>query len=265
MEFISLYYQFIKYFIKARMEYRISFFSGFFSNFYCYFITFLSFWVIVNNFGSIAGWTFEDLSLLYGLNLLTYALAGMFFWPVFRLETEVTSGNLDGYLIRPLGVIRHLMFKQFGDTFLGQVVVTLLFIVRALIKTDFPKPFYWYLFLILIIVSGALIQSAAMIFIGSLSFWMNRSSQLGDILYYDLRKFTEYPLSIFPDAIKIILSTVVPWALICYYPLLILLNKARTPFEWIMGGGAPLCACILFWLALVFFNKGLRRYSGSGS
>ncbi|WP_025691296.1 ABC transporter permease [Paenibacillus zanthoxyli] len=265
MEFVFIYFEFIKKFLKARIEYRFSFFSGFLANFYCYLITFLSFWVIINNFGTIAGWTFEDLSFLYGLNILTYAIAGMFFWPVFRLETEITSGNLDGYLIRPLGVIKHLVFRQFGDTFLGQIVVTLVFLIKALIEMNTPRSPYWYLFLIIIIISGTMIQSAAMIFIGSLSFWMNRSTQLGDILYYDLRKFTEYPLLIFPKTIRIILSTIIPWALICYYPILILLNKANTTVEWLLGGGAPIIACMLFWFAIIFFKKGLSHYDGSGS
>jgi ABC-2 type transport system permease protein len=248
------------------MEYRFSFFSGLFSNFYCYFITYTTFWVITQQFGTIEGWKFEDMTMLYGLNLFTYSLAGVLFWyTVYHLENEITSGNLDSYLIRPMGLIKQMVCKRFGDTFLGQILVTLIFMTMAITKIRYQMTPFSYIYLVLAIVGGVLIQSGAMIILGSLSFWMLRSNDLGAIVYYDMRLFVHYPLSIFPSFVRIILTYVLPWAIINYYPSLIILQKVQTTEEFILGILSPVIGILFFLLSLFIFNCGLRRYSGSGS
>jgi ABC-2 type transport system permease protein len=94
---------------------------------------------------------------------------------------------------------------------------------------------------------------------------MLRSSDLADIVYYDMRTFVHYPLSIFPSFIRIILTYVLPWAIINYYPSMIILQKVQTTEEFVLGILSPLIGILFFLLSLFVFNRGLRRYSGSGS
>lgn len=266
MAFLSLYGSYVKMFFKARMEYRFSFFSGMFANFYCYFITYTTFWVITQQFGTIDGWQFEDMTILYGLNLLTYAIAGVLFWyTVFHLDNEITSGNLDSYLIRPMGLIKQMICRRFGDTFLGQILVTAIFMIMAVAKISYQMTFFSYIYLALAILGGVLIQAGAMIILGSLSFWMLRSRDLGDIVYYDMRTFVHYPLSIFPSFIRITLTYILPWAIINYYPSLIVLQKVQTTEELVLGMLSPVIGVLFFLLSLFVFHRGLRRYAGSGS
>jgi len=253
-------------FVKARMEYRFSFFSGMFANFYCYFITYATFWVITRQFGSIGGWNFEDMTMLYGLNLFTYSIAGVLFWyTVFHLDGEITSGNLDSYLIRPMGLIKQMVCKRFGDTFLGQILVTLIFMAAAIARISYQMTAFSYAYLLLAVLGGVLIQSGAMIILGSLSFWMLRSGNLADIAYYGMRTFVHYPLTIFPPFLRVALTYVLPWAVINYYPSLIILRKVQTAEEFVVGVLSPIIGILFFLLSLFVFNRGLRRYSGSGS
>jgi ABC-2 type transport system permease protein len=265
VDFFGIYFAYAKMFIKARMEYRFSFFSGIFANFYSYFITYTTFWVITRQFNTIAGWSFEDMSILYGLNLLSYSLAGTLFWyTVFHLENEITTGNLDSYLIRPMGLIKQMMCRRFGDTFIGQIIVTLFFMVSALINIRYRLTVWSYIYLIMAVLGGVLIQSGAMIILGSLSFWMLRSAELSDIVYYGIRNFIHYPLSVFPGYIRIILTYIFPWALINYYPSLIILHKVQTAEDFFLGIFSPVIGILFFLLSMFIFNRGLRKYSGSG-
>ena len=266
MEFLSLYGSYIKMFFRARMEYRFPFFAGMFANFYCYFITYTTFWVITQQFGTIDGWGFEDMVILYGMNLLTYSIGTVFFWyNVFHLEDMITSGRLDGYLIRPMGLIKQMVCSRFGDTSLGQVLVSLIFMTFVITRINYQLTVFSYIYLFFAIIGGVLIHSGAMIILGSLSFWTFRSGDLADIVYYDIRTFVHYPLSIFPPFIRITLTYVLPWAIINYYPSLIILNKVQTAEELILGILSPVIGILFFLLSLFVFNRGLRRYSGSGS
>lgn len=265
-EFLSTYWLYIKTFFRSRAEYRVGFILGMFANFYCYFITFATYWVLVSGIGGLAGWGFEDLSILYGLSLLSYAVSGTLVWyTVYHMGEAITTGMLDMYLTRPCGILQQMIFQRFGDTFLGQIIVTILFLVVAFVNKIEILTGYKVIYLIFAIIGGILIQMASMILIGSLSFWILRSSEFGEIVYYDIRSMTQYPISIFPKWIRIILTFVFPWAFINYYPSLILLNKVETTMELVLGLLSPIIGGILLLVSLKIFQIGLKRYSGTGS
>lgn len=266
MEFIKTYLGYIKLFVKGKMEYRFSFFAGIFANFFCYFITYCTFWVLTSRFDSIAGWNFEEMSVMYGLNLLTYSTSGLFYWyTIYHLDQEIISGRMDIYLLRPMGVIKQMVCHRFGDTFIGQILVTVIFMVSAFTKISYQLTAFSYIYLVFAIIGGVLIQSGAMVMLGSLNFWTMRANELSGFLYYDIRALINYPLDIFPQFMQIILTFILPWALINYYPALIILNKVQTPLEMVIALCVPAFGALFFALSVKVFNLGLRRYSGTGS
>ncbi|NJD03807.1 MAG: ABC transporter permease [Ruminiclostridium sp.] len=263
---IRLYGTFLKLSLKGRMEYKFSFFSSILANFYCYFITYLTYWVITQRFGTISGWEYEDLVILYGLNLFTYSIAcALFFNSALQLEREITTGRLDGYLVRPMGLIQQLLLSRIALPAIGQIIVSLIFVVTAFIRISWKITVFGYFYFCLSVLTGALLQSGAMILIGSLSFWMLRTRDLAITVYYDLRSFINYPIVIFPLIIRILLTYVFPWAFINYYPCLIILSKAKTQEEYILGLLSPIVSILFFLLSLCVFHHGLHRYSSSGS
>jgi ABC-2 type transport system permease protein len=249
------------------MEYKTSFFVGMFANLYTYFITYLTFWILVNRFSSIGGWNFEEVSVLYGLNLLTYAISGTLFWySIYYLEDLASSGRLDGMLVRPMGIITQLACQKFGHTFLGQILITMIFIIpplwnRLVIDGSFLKIGY----LISILISGVMLHAGAVILVGALSIKTLHSTSVGQIVYYDIRNFINYPLNIYPGFLKVILTFIFPWAFINYYPSLIILDKVQSPYDLVMGILSPVVGISFFMLSLYIFQKGLRSYSSSGS
>ena len=266
IDFFSTYFLYIKIFFKSRAEYRTSFFFGLFANFYCYFITYSTYWVLVNGLGSIDGWNFSDLSILYGLSLLTYSLSGTLLWyTVYHMDDIITSGSLDTYLIRPLGVLRQMIFQRFGDTFIGQIIITIIFLIVAFLSKQEVMTPLLYGYFVFSIIGGVFIQAGGMILVGSLSFWTKRSREFGEICYYDIRSITQYPLSIFPKWIQYILTFAFPWAFINYYPTLILLNKVEQTFDLMLGLLSPIVGILFLLFSLFIFHKGLQKYSGTGS
>jgi ABC-type uncharacterized transport system, permease component len=265
-DFFSTYWLYIRVFFRGRVEYRLSFILGLLSNFYCYFITFATYWVLISGIGNVAGWNFSELSVLYGLSLLTYAIAGTLIWYTgYHMGDLVQSGKLDVFLMRPIGVLRQLIFQRFGDTFIGQIIVTIVFLVTAFSKLSNHLNGCKIIYLILSIIGGVLIQVASMIIVGSLSFFIVKSTEIGDIFYYDMRDMTQYPIEIFPKVIQYILTFVCPWAFINYYPSLLLLDKVSSRYEFILGIIAPLIGVIMLLLSLLIFNYGLKKYSGVGN
>ncbi len=267
MDLLKLYGTYICMFFKSRKEYKASFIAGIFANFYCYLITYITFWILTKKFTSIGGWDFSEVTILYGINLFTYAISGTLFWnTLYFLERMVTTGELDRYLVRPVGIIPQLMCQGFGYTFLGQILVTLIFLIIAFHHLIAGLTVLKVVYLILAIAGGIMLQSGAMILVGSLSFWLLRSTEIGQIVYYDIRNFVNYPLSIYPKLVKIILTFVFPWAFINYYPGVVFLGKAAGgTFEFISGLLAPIVGFLFLAVAVTLFKTGMKRYSSAGN
>lgn len=265
IDFLSTYLVYIKTFFKSRAEYKTSFVLGMASNFYCYFITYMSYWVLTSGVNTVEGWDFSDLSILYGLSLITYSISGTLIWySAYSLEDLIISGQLDIMLLRPQGLIRQMVFQRFGDTFLGQILVTVIFLCAAFAqrteRLSLPMVFY----LVLAIVGGIFLQTGSMILFGSFSFWTMKSGALIDLLFYDLRGMTNYPLALYPRALRIFLTFVLPWAFINYYPTLLITGKNMTVYETVLGMIAPLVGVLWFLLGMAVFRTGLKRYTGAG-
>ena len=265
-KFFRLYRIYTIQFFKARAEYRLNFWLGILANIYSYFITFLNYWIITRRFENIDGWGFADMSILYGINLFTYAIAGTFVWyNAFQLEEEIISGGLDRYLIRPIGVIEQLICSRFGDTFVGQVIVAGIFLTWAMFKHISLLSIGKVLYFFLILISGTMLQIGAMIVVGSLSFWLNKSTKIGEVFYYEIRSLIHYPLSIYPVWIRYLLTYLLPWAFINYYPALLLLGKGNSVIDYVLGGLSPFVGVGVFAFSIVFFYKGLQVYCSPGN
>lgn len=265
-DFFSTYGIYIKTFFKAKAEYRTSFFLGILANFYCYFITYVSYWVLTNGAGAIAGWDFSDLSILYGLSMITYSISGTLIWySAYHLEESILSGQLDIMLIRPQGLIRQLIFQRFGDTFLGQIVVTVIFLCGAFALRTEKLEWQLVLYLILAVIGGIFLQTGSMLLFGAVSFWTMKSKELIDIIFYDLRDMTKYPLAIYPRAVRVLLTFVLPWGFINYYPAMMITEKNAGALETALGIAAPFVGVAWFFLGLLVFRVGVRRYTGAGS
>ena len=91
-----------------------------------------------------------------------------------------------------------------------------------------------------------------------------KSGALIDLLFYDLRNMTNYPLALYPKVLRIFLTFVLPWAFINYYPTLFITGKNGTVYETVLGMIAPLVGVLWFLLAMVVFRLGLKRYTGAG-
>lgn len=75
-----------------------------------------------------------------------------------------------------------------------------------------------------------------------------------------------YPMHIFPRAIRLLFTFVVPAIFLSYFPMTYILNK---PYALNAPGFvpflAPWIAVGLFWLSLRFWHFGIKNYQSSGS
>ncbi|TJY41096.1 ABC transporter permease [Cohnella pontilimi] len=266
MHTFKLYLEFIKIRIVSHIEYRKMFLFWFFAQWIAYGVQLLLIWVMVHRFQDIQGWKPFEVVLLYALSLNSYALAGFFFYnPCTQLSHLVRTGEFDEILTRPLNPFLYLVSREFNFGYITHVVLAVPVTVVSFVMLDIPFTFTNILMLLLILIGGALIQGAVFLFTSVPAFWIVDSNGMQNVLF-QFRDFANYPLSIYHKSIQILLTFVIPFAFINFYPAQFFLGKQDfSVFHPAFQFMTPLVGLVMFALALWFWHFGINRYKSTGS
>ena len=120
-------------------------------------------------------------------------------------------------------------------------------------------------YLSLTIAGGIGFQSFTFLLGGAMSFrWVNSGSGLSDSMRWFGTNFTQYPISIYPRLLRLLLTYIIPAALINYYPTIYLLEKEIVPFPLFLLWIAPIALILLGISGLRIFTVSMRQYQGAG-
>lgn len=267
MHYFNLYIEFIKIRIQSIAEYRGSFISGCVAQFLSYGAQISLIWIMINQFETIAGWGPFEVMFLYSLNLISYSLAAfLMFNPCQQLYSMVRSGDFDEILIRPLNSLLYLITRNFNTAYVSHISLSVITIVICLLNLDFNFSFLNLFFLLLVIFSGALIQAAAFLITAIPVFWVISANSIMSIFLFNLKQFINYPLSIYNRFIQILLTLIIPYGFINFFPSQIFLDKEDFLFfHPIIRYLSPFVGIVLVLLAILFWNKGVNHYESTGS
>lgn len=210
-------------------------------------------WIILFTLkDEIGGYTIKQVILLWGMASSVYGFAHLLFNKAFEISDLIIKGKLDTFLIQPKNVFLSAMtsdssISAIGDLIYGYICI---FLYGINIKN--------FILFTIFSITGGIIMAAFASIIGSISFWIVK----GDYLAYSLNgimcNIATYPGTIFKNAIKIILYTVIPVGIANYLPVDTILKFNLCNFIIIIG-----FTIMITLLAFFVFNKGLKRYSSS--
>lgn len=260
---IRVLYKFIRLRFKTRMEYRASFIISIFSQLSAYAANYILIWLLLQEFGTINGWTWSEIALLYSINLFSYAIAASFTWSQTWLDKMINRGTFDGFLLKPLQPFFHYAANNFNLNYIAHITISGFILLWSLSNVEIEWNLINIIFLVLSIISASLLQASAFMIIGSWAFYATRSQFLFS-LFFRLREFNSYPISLYEPFIQAILTFIIPLAFINYYPssVLLLIDDGIFP-NWI-GWLSPLIGILTFYLAFRIWMFGVRNYQSAG-
>lgn len=266
MRILRLYWEFTKRNANSRMKYKLSFTLFVLAIIFMYFTNLCLIWVMLEKFGKINGWNLEEISFMYSLGLLSYSLYALFFSHFRYFDNLILKGEFDFLLVRPVNILSQVIMKDFDLRTVAHMSCGL----TIFIISNWMNNIKWGLGYILLIIStmigGVLIQASLCICVATLSFWLLRSRSLYELVVQTPRNFIWFPLSVFSSSVQFVLTFVIPYAFVSYYPSRIFLNK--TELNIIAGelGYYTLCVGLgLFIVSYGFWEYGLKHYTSTGS
>jgi ABC-2 type transport system permease protein len=219
-------------------------------------------WVVMSQVPSLKGWSLPELWLIYGLMTLALSINHMFADNLWTLGQQyIRTGGFDRFLVRPVNPLFHLLADRFCHDGIGNFIVGLVLVSTAATSLDLQWTIGDVLYMTVAVLSGGLIFISLNLITCISAFWVMDSVPVIRVVF-ELHEFAKYPLAIYPNIIRTLLTFIIPFGLASYYPASYILGR-QTPLY--LAFAAPLVSIGLFLVAYQVWLFGLRHYSSTGS
>lgn len=260
--YLRLYPYYVSKSIKARLSYRLDAFVGIFGFLLENTLSFLTLYLTISSIPSLNGWTLEMMGFLYGYALIPRAIDHIFSDQVWMLGGGgITRGMLDKYLVKPLNPLFQLVAEMIQLEGLGELILGITFVIIFGPKVGIAWTFGSVIFLVICAFFAIFFYFGIKLLFGSLSFWTKRSIEVMT-LFYGFSQFARYPLEIFNRFIRVILTFIIPFSVIIFFPVEALIFNGNLLWVALYVITASL---IMLGLSLFVWRRGLRRYESAGS
>ncbi|MBX7139064.1 MAG: ABC-2 family transporter protein [Oligoflexia bacterium] len=251
-------------FLKTRMSYRTDFFVSLVANILvgATGLLFVVFLMDGKNITELNGWSRAEVLFIYGYAMISMAIFSSVAINLYGFGNRyIIQGQFDRVLLRPLNSLAQVLFESFNLDSIGSLLVglaTMLYAARILGISIGMLDVGW---LFVSSISGAVILISVFVVLSSVSFHFEDRIGIAPP-FYNLISFGRYPITIFNRVIQFILSWVIPFAFVAFYPATHFFN--RTGFE-LLCYLTPLVALVSVVVAWVFWQFGVSKYESTGN
>ena len=253
---------FIAQYLKKLMEYKVDFIVGAVGFLLSQALEILFIGIIFSQIPDLAGWTFNEILFIYGFSLIPKAIDHMFFDNLWMVGYHIVrKGEFDKYLTRPINSLFYVTVEKFQIDAFGELIMGIILITYSLIQIGADIVWYRVLVLLLLVPFAVLIYTAIKIITSAISFWTKQSGHITHMFYMS-SDFSNYPVTIYNNFIKVVITFIIPFAFTAYYPASYFLRGENGLFCVL---GTILISSLLFVVSILVWNRGVKKYESAGS
>ncbi len=187
---------------------------------------------------------------------------------IWKIPPDIRLGDLNKYLMKPIRYERYMLFCELSQNIIFLILIGIPMLICMFIfrnKLSISLTIANFVFFIIAIIIGYMINFLLNYLLCTLAFYMTDISSLcisADVLK-GLVTGKVFPINLVPKGLYSILI-ITPFQYICYFPVMILLNKysINEMAKQILLG--CVWVVILYLLSKIIWKKGLNKYSALG-
>ncbi len=258
---MRLYLKYLGIQLRCQMQHKASFFLNMLGQALTSLATFAGVYFMFLRFHTVAGFTFEEVSLCFAAVLLCFSAAECFGRGFDVFPRMLGNGQFDRILVRPKNVVVQVLGTNADFTRLGRLMEAVAIFAYAIPRCGVDWTWDKIVTLALMLVSGTAVFIGLFVVYASLCFFTTEGLEFINIFTDGGREFGRYPFSIYGEDVLKFFTYVVPLALFQYYPLMYLLGRADRWWYALLPPAALLflIPCALLW------RLGMRHYRSTGS
>ncbi len=254
----KVYRVWVKMTWQRQLEYRFDTFAHSFGSIFWLTANFIIYYLVYQDINVIAGWTWSEMLLLYGVYNLWWGIMVSLFNGGLIMSEKVRFGKLDKFLLYPGKSIFYSTMK-FEPQLIPHILAGAGLFIYALTKVEFSLNLInWLVFVFLVINSLGIAYFISVIF-GSSAFWLTENQNIANF-FWNWETLTKYPPSFFRQygILYWAVYSIIPVAFIIALPSEVLLGKIN-----LSAVGGALTVTLIFGLfARGLWRRGLKNYTG---
>jgi viologen exporter family transport system permease protein len=264
-EAAALYARLVAARVRSQLQYRTSFVLEIVGVVLITFLDFLAILVIFDNVPQLAGWSVQEVALLYGISGLAFALADLAVGHLDLMPQLIREGNFDLVLIRPRGSLFQVLASDFRLRQLGRIVQASAVLAYAVTALEVNWTAQRIGVLVGAVLSGAAIFCAVWVAAITIVFWAVEGRESVEVFTGAGNFVSQYPIDVYGAWLRRFFVFVVPAAFVAYFPALFILDKPD-PFgapEWV-SFLSPAVALVAAVVAGYVWRFAVRHYRSAG-
>jgi len=253
--------------LQAQLEYPASFLMKVASIALIGLLGIPSLLLLTRAFPSVGGWDFYMLGFMIALKQMAGGVHHAFFFSFYHHRELIRTGEFDRMLVRPIHPLLQIMASSLDLSAIGEFLPGLVLLVITCPRTAIEWNLANVTFLVVVVLSGAVIEWSVYLFFTALDFWVEEEESLGSLPDTTFREsaLMYYPVHIYSRALAFAITFVFPYAFIAYYPTLHFFQLDVERFPRFFAYLTPLVALVSTVIAVAFWSFGLRHYQSTGT
>lgn len=252
--------------LRSQFQYRASFFVQTLSQIVMEAGEMMAVLLVIDRFGALNQWTGGDLLFFFGLMSVTFYLTECFGRGITgAFPSLVRSGQLDSFLLRPRGVLTQVLCHAVDPRRIGCIAVG----VTALCMGCAQSQVRWTGLKALAFGEAVLFGGMQILglFLVEAIFCIHavKSVEVVNALTYGGRSACQYPIDIYPHALRLLFTAVAPFGLTLHAPAAYILDKPLYGWPAWAAFLSPLAGAALFAVMYLCFRRAMTFYRSTGS
>lgn len=261
---MRIYFHYFLQFVKTRAAYKGDFLAALFSGAMVSVTGVIFIMLLLDGrvVPDLKGWQRSHVLFIYGYSVLATCPFSLLAVNLYAFgEKYIIEGNFDRVLLRPLNSLFQVLCESFSLEAIGNLIVGFTLVITASNSLNISYGFFDIVWFIIGIISGGLILLSVFVILASLSFHFEDRLGIAPP-FYNLITFSRYPLPIYNRSVQFILSWLIPFGFVGFYPATHFFDRT---FYSKLCYLTPLVALVCVLLASLAWRLGVSRYSSTGN
>lgn len=257
---MKLYLKFLSIHFRSAMTYRSSFFLSCLGHLLIGVNVFLSVVFLLDRFESVGGYTLPQLSLCYSVILAATSLAECFARGIDAFGRILSQAQFDRIMLRPRPLLFQVLCQDMKPTMLARLLQAAVMLAWAIPSGAVRWTPVKALVLALMILCGAGIFFGVFLVNACVTFFTLEHVEALNIFMDGPREYGKYPFGIYGKPVLLILTFLVPLALVQHWPLQYLFDRGPAWY-----GLLPIVSLLFLIPCALLWRLGVRHYRSTGS
>jgi ABC-2 type transport system permease protein len=261
MRLFTLIWSHLRIGIANELQYRVNFFIQLLQSLVALATGLIGLWLVFSHTTQLHGWSQPELLAIMGVYLVMGGIIQAAIQPnMQRLMDEIREGTLDFALTKPWDAQLLISIREFRFWQLTDVIIGLGVLVSAIIQMQAAITLGPALAFLAALILGSMMIYCFWLILTTTAFWLIRIGELVN-LFQGLYAAGRWPVTIYPDWLRLTLTFLVPVAFAVTVPAEALTNRL-TPLTLLGALGLTLLLAVV---SRFIWRLGVRSYSGASA